>query len=152
MPKTKTKNKNSVGRPEDLIKDQDFPENWQIQILELYKEGASNVEIKSLIYDWRGSFSNDLWDRWILDEEEFSEIIKIGKLLSKCWWENQGRTNLQTQNYSYTGWYMNMKNRFGWKDNRDLNLGGQKDNPVQIIDPSKMSEEELNAYLSEELN
>jgi hypothetical protein len=102
----------------------DLKEGWQVIVLELYTIGASDVEIKAEIYKMRGSFSNDLWDRWIKDEDEFSETIKIGKMLSEAWWHKEGRTNLTKSNFNYTGWYMNMKNRFGWADNQKIENNG----------------------------
>lgn len=107
-----------VGRPLEGI--EKLPEGWYNQVLVLYKEGASDVEVKALIYEWRGSFSNDLWERWIKDIEEFSETIKAGKMLSEAWWAKTGRKNLENKDFSYTGWYMNMKNRFGWKDKTEV--------------------------------
>jgi hypothetical protein len=111
-----------VGRPKEPL---NLWEGWQKQILELYKVGASDVEIKSLIYFNRGSFSNDLWDRWLKEEEEFSETIKAGKMLSNAWWEIQGRSNLKTKEFNFVGWYMNMKNRFGWADNSKTEHSGE---------------------------
>jgi hypothetical protein len=70
----------AAGRPKEGI--ESLPENWYIQVIDLYKEGASDVEIKALIYEKRGSFSNDLWDRWIAEIPEFSEVITKGRLLS----------------------------------------------------------------------
>tara|TARA_R110000772_G_scaffold120327_5_gene226535 strand:- start:12839 stop:13219 length:381 start_codon:yes stop_codon:yes gene_type:complete len=109
-----------TGRPQAPL---DLPKGWQDIVLALYKEGASQVEIKALIYDWRGSFSNDLWDRWNKDEPEFSEVIKVGLMLSQAWWERNGRQNIANKEFNYTGWYMNMKNRFGWRDRRDVTSG-----------------------------
>ena len=105
---------NPEGRPkEDLTS---LPETWYLEVLELYQQGASDVEIKGLIYEWRGSFSNDLWDRWMKEEPEFSETIKTGKILSESWWHKEGRTSLRDKDFMNTGWYMQMKNRYGWKD------------------------------------
>lgn len=129
-----------AGRPESTLSD--LPENWYNYILELYKEGAADIEVKALIYQWRGSFSNDLWDRWLKDEPQFSETIKTGRLLSESWWNKEGRSSLRDKDFSYTGWYMNMRNRFGWQDKTDLTTNG-KDLPaatppvINIISPNK---------------
>lgn len=110
-----------------------LPENWYNSILNLYKEGASDVEVKALIYEWRGSFSNDLWDRWIKEEAQFSETIKTGKIISEAWWSKNGRTNLENKDFSFTGWYMNMKNRFGWADRTDTTTKGKEIKHTTII-------------------
>jgi hypothetical protein len=119
------------GRPKAIF---DLPENWYNEVLSLYKEGASDVEIKALIYQWRGSFSNDLWERWIKEEEQFSETIKMGKLISEAWWSKSGRKNLENRDFNYTGWYMNMKNRFGWTDKQAVDITSQGDKMTPPIE------------------
>jgi len=114
-----------AGAPKKTI--DTLPKNWYNDVLDLYKVGASDVEVKALIYSWRGSFSNDLWDRWIDEEKEFSETIKIGKIISEAWWSRNGRTNLENNKFNFTGWYMNMKNRFNWTDRQDHTT---KDAPI----------------------
>lgn len=97
--KTHIEEETLIGRPrEDLTS---LPLNWYDEVLDMYKEGASDVEVKALIYEWRGSFSNDLWERWIADEEQFSETIKMGKLMSESWWQKQGRTNLKNKRLQF---------------------------------------------------
>jgi len=121
------------GRPKAEF---DLPQDWYIEIFSLYKEGASDVEIKALIYQWRGSFSNDLWDRWIKEEEQFSETIKMGKLISEAWWSKSGRKNLENRDFNYTGWYMNMKNRFNWTDKQAIDvttLGDKVTPPIEWL-------------------
>lgn len=133
---------NPVGRPKENI---DLPEGWYNDVLNLYKVGASDVEIKALIYNTRGSFSNDLWERWMNEEPEFSETIKVGKILSEAWWSKTGRTSLENKDFSYTGWYMNMKNRFGWKDKSEVEQNTTiKD---ETIDTSTLSDAELRALV-----
>jgi hypothetical protein len=114
--------KHAGGRPKEAM---ELWEGWYDEVLGMYQEGCSDVEIKALVYHHRGSFSNDLWERWIKEEEQFSETIRVGKILSEAWWAKQGRTNLRTKEFNYTGWYMNMRNRFGWKDKTETELSGE---------------------------
>jgi len=115
-------NKNAVGnnggRPK--IEVSSLWDNWYNDILDLYSEGASDVEIRALIIDKCGFGSYPLWDRWLNEDGEFSEVIKHGRMLANAWWERSGRKNLKDKDFNYTGWYMNMKNRFGWKDKNEL--------------------------------
>jgi len=105
---------------------------WEKEVLKLYSEGASDVEIKGLIWQKHGSFSNDLWDRFMIEEPIFSETIKMGRLLSEVWWQKDGRTSLRDKDFNYTGWYMNMKNRFGWKDRQDTTSGDEPIKPTIV--------------------
>lgn len=116
----------AAGRPKSNL---DLPKGWQDEVLNLYKEGASDVEIKALIYEWRRSYSNDLWERWMKEEPEFSETIKVGKMLAESWWSRSGRAGLKDREFNYTGWYMNMKNRYGWKDKQEV------DNTHRVVTP-----------------
>lgn len=114
------------GRPKEDLST--LPDGWQAFIINLYSEGGSDVEVKALIHSWRDTFSNDLWSRWMEEEPDFSKTIKRGRELCAAWWEHIGRKNLKDREFSYTGWYMNMKNRFGWADNQktDITTGGDK--------------------------
>jgi hypothetical protein len=132
--------KNQGGRPPYTLND--LWSGWYDDILELYSQGASDVEIRVLIYEKTNKkikCSYDLWERWLSEEPEFSETIKMGKQISEAWWTKTGRINLDSERFSYTGWYMNMKNRFGWADNikQDHTTQGEK---VGSIDLSKWIE------------
>lgn len=100
---------NKVGRPslynDELCK----------KIIPLLKQGASIEEIGleldvgySTIYDWMHKYP------------KFSEAIKKGREFSKGWWMKEGRNNLGNKNFSATLWFMNMRNRFGWSNNQEM--------------------------------
>ena len=108
-----------LSRPKQKV-ESELWDGWYNDILKLYKEGASDVEIKALIYERKGSFSNNLWERWMEEEPQFWETIKMGRLLSEAWWNRKGRKGLENKEFNYTGWYMNMKNRFGWADKQEI--------------------------------
>ena len=113
-----------VGRPR--IELSDLPENWKEKCLTLAEEGASIVELSVML-----EISRDTFYALSEREEEFSDTVKRCKELSEAWWERSGRTNLMNKEFNYTGWYMNMKNRFGWRDKteQDINHSGN----VQFI-------------------
>ena len=117
-----------MGRPKKDLSE--LPKDWYTQVLSEMQQGASLEEIKTLL-----NISNDLHTRWMKDEEEYSETIKRGIELSKAWWMKQGRANLQNKDFSATLWYMNMKNRFGWKDKSetDITSGGEKINFINSV-------------------
>ena len=111
------------GRPQSPF---DLPEEWQDEIMDLYNEGASDVEIKALIHNWRGTFSDDLWDRWLLDEPEFSGTIKKGRKLSESWWQQLGREGANAKRpINAVMWIFNMKNRFQWADRTKSEHSGE---------------------------
>lgn len=114
-----------VGRPR--IELENLGKDWEQRMLNLAKEGASIVELAVEL-----GISKDTFYALSEREPEFSDSVKICKDLSENWWEKQGRTNLQNKHFNYTGWYMNMKNRFGWKDRNDITTN-DKDVTMPIL-------------------
>ena len=88
-------------------------------VIDLMQEGASQQEVLAVL-----DISNDTFYRWKKENEEFSETIKRGVQLSQGWWERQGRVSLKDREFNYTGWYMNMKNRFKWADKQEVKNEG----------------------------
>lgn len=120
------KDKNPVGKPRETVEDR-LPNNWRSYIIEEMSEGASLIEIKAYF-----GISNNLHTRWMKDETEYRETIKEGVYKSEAWWIKQGRKNLKDRDFSAVLWYMNMKNRFGWKDRQDVTTN-DKELPQPIL-------------------
>lgn len=116
------KEQSKGGRP--LI---ELPPDYELIMLELAKEGASIVELSVAL-----SISRDTFYEISKRDTKFSDTIKKCKELSEAWWERSGRTNLMNKEFNYTGWYMNMKNRFNWKDRQDVTTN-DKDMPTPIL-------------------
>ena len=62
------------------------------------------------------------WLQWEQEHPEFNSAIRYGEMLSRGWWEEQGRTNIKNTYFNNTLYMMNMQNRFQWT--RKLDFGG----------------------------
>lgn len=122
-----------AGRPSKYL-----PEMCE-RAVALMAEGASLHEVAGDL-----GITHETLNEWRKDPEkpDFSEAINTGIGLSRAWWERNGRLNLKDKDFSYTGWYMNMKNRFGWTDRQEV--GGMGGGPIahkitverRIVDPA----------------
>lgn len=99
------------------------------KVIEMMRDGMSITEIayhlnvaKSTVYEW------------IDNQAEFSSAIKAGKDFSEGWWMTKGRENISTKEFNSTLWYMNMKNRFGWKDKQESEVGLSESLMQKVID------------------
>lgn len=107
-------------------------------LIELMSEGASIEEIclelrvcKQTLYNWF---------------EQYPELLdakKTGLDFAHGWWMREGRKNLQNKEFNYGGWYMNMKNRFGWTDRQHI------EQKQTNIDLSGLTTEEIKDLLNE---
>ena len=95
------------------------------KIVDLMSEGASIQEVCLEL----GICKQTLYN-WIEEHPEFLDSKKKGEWFSEGWWMREGRINLQNSKFNYTGWYMNMKNRFGWADKTDVTTGGNPITPI----------------------
>lgn len=118
------------GRPKRTLEDvnkyiaENYSEykNFKDLIQAEMSNGASLTEVKALM-----NLSTTQYKRFKAESQEFNLSIKKGIRFSKAWWLRNGRENLKSKDFSYTGWYMNMKNRFNWRDKNetDITSGGQ---------------------------
>ncbi len=115
----KKEDKKPVGRP--LITLEDLGDRWKERMFNLAKEGASIIELAVMLDIARSTFY-ELSER----DKEFSNTVKKCKELCEVWWVKKGRISLENKDFSYTGWYMNMKNRFNWKDKQDITSNDQE--------------------------
>ncbi|WP_157628327.1 hypothetical protein [Rhizobium leguminosarum] len=122
---------NSVGRPLTTIAD--LAENWRDIMHTIYADGGSDAEVKvALAIPPSRAISNMLWDDLQAREPEFSEAIREGRILAEMWWQRKGREGLFTYEgvkFSSQLWFINMKNRFGWKDKQEVEHSADKDAP-----------------------
>ena len=60
------------------------------------------------------------------DRDEFSDTVKRAKLKIECGYE------CDLKKHGRTGTIFALKN-FGWRDQQDINHGGQKENPLSVV-------------------
>lgn len=128
-----------MARPKRTLADAEklLPVNYKEEILLMYAEGFSDVEIQAYLFKKIGVISFKLWDRWRKEEKEFGDTIKYGQLLSEAWWRTHGREQLKNKEFNNVLWYMNMKNRFGWTDNQNVKHSGTIEHVGIIRTPEK---------------
>lgn len=96
-------------------------------VVALMSEGASKIEVAHEI-----GISGETLNEWSKDNPDFSAAIKAGEAASHAWWLSKGRKNLENKDFSATLWYMNMKNRHGWRDKTEL-TGNGPDGALNIM-------------------
>ena len=91
-------------------------------------EGASIIELSVDL-----EISRDTFYALSERDDDFSDTVKKCKTLSEAWWVRKGRKNLDNKEFSYTGWYMNMKNRFNWADKQETKHTGDLNTTVTLF-------------------
>lgn len=97
---------------QNLVKDfSELPEDWAEYAMTQAEEGASKAEIIAYLkvpYTRHAIF--------MADYPEYKEVFEYCAIKYEAWWVSQGRINLKTKEFNHVLWYMNMKNRFKWRD------------------------------------
>lgn len=92
---------------------QSLPEGWQEVTIDIYKDGGGDEEVQAELGMTQGAFLE------LLEHEDFGSLIRTGRKWQKAWWLRWGRKNLTTRGANYSGWFMQMKNLFGWTDKQE---------------------------------
>ncbi len=106
-----------MGRPKKTL--DDLPKDWKDKIYKFFLNGYSKAEIAHEI-----ALKCTTFKEFEKREKDFSATIKKYSKLSEGWWVKQGRENLKSKEFNPVLWYMNMKNRFGWKDKQEIKHDG----------------------------
>lgn len=99
----------------------DLPRDWELVVLEHYYKGASDQEVAMEL-----GIAMTTFNKLYRQDDAFHEIVDDGRGLSMAWWYKQGRENLHNKSFNYTGWFQNMKNRYGWADKAEISDGANK--------------------------
>lgn len=101
------------------------------------KEGLSFESFGATI-----GVARDAVYEWAKKHPEFSEAKRIGTDESLLWWEKQAKFGLWTDRegmqFNTTLWVFSMKNKHGWRDNKDI-----KSSREITLKIGEMPEEEL---------
>lgn len=93
------------------------------EIIQYMRDGKSLAEFAAHI-----NVARDTVNEWANVHPEFSAAKKHAIELSEAWWTSQGRIALREREFNHVLWYMNMKNRFGWRDKQEIEM----DNKIHI--------------------
>ena len=97
------------------------PEMCQ-QAIDFMSKGFSKAETSAEL-----GISRETLNQWEKSNDEFSDAIKEGERQSALWWAKMGMAGMtgKVPGFNATIWIFNMKNRHGWADKQEINLGGK---------------------------
>jgi len=116
-----------VGRPTK------YKPEYCDKVIEVMEKGFSKEAVAGHI-----GISKDTLYRWVKKHDEFSDAIKRGVEISRVFWEELGIEMVTAGQGNSTAWIFNMKNRFGWKDKREIS--GDSDRPLGVVVLPKLNE------------
>lgn len=119
---------NKVGRPTKYKK-----EYCEVAI-NVMKRGFSKEAVAGHLH-----ISKDTLYRWVNKHKEFSDAIKRGVEYSRIFWEELGIEMVTAGQGNSTAWIFNMKNRFSWKDKKELT--GKNGAPLGVVVLPEVHEE-----------
>jgi len=128
--------KRAVGRPTSY--DPAFCET----VVKLGQQGYGKAEIAEALGVSRQSLEN-----WMETHEEFFDALTRAMSASQAWWEGQARSGIRCPTASFNaalfGKVMAARFPHEWREQKDVNVGGQKDGvPIQTESKVELSPEE----------
>lgn len=132
--KKKTTKKKSVGRGR--------PTKYRKEYCQLLEDHmASGLSLES--FGGVVGVCEDTVHEWCKKHADFSESKRKGVAASRVFWEKlgvdhivnrtdsirnpDGSTQSKSRSLNSSAWIFNMKNRFGWRDKKDIELDGDLD-------------------------
>jgi len=106
-PEIKKKTPLKTGRPSS------YRDNFPKIVTDEMAKGCAIVEVCKAL-----DISKDTFYRYVKTRSEFSDAYKKGLNLSEAWWVHEAHISMRDRTFNAVLWYMNMKNRFGWHDQK----------------------------------
>ena len=129
------------------------------EVIKYMSKGYSKEACAGLFGISKQTFYN-----WASKHPEFLDAIKRGETASLLYWERTGLEGVQSGNkFNATVWIFNMKNRFGWRDKKELGIESKIDADISLdqnekaqvdfaLKVGKMSDEELRQFIRSRQN
>lgn len=92
-----------------------LPPKWEVTVATKYASGCSDEEVCREL-----KMSMTTFRRFYGADPGFRQAVDDGRGVAKAWWLEMGRVNLNNKQFNYTGWFQNMKNRYGWADKSEV--------------------------------
>lgn len=135
---TKAAEKRPVGRPSE------YDPAYCERVIALGKEGKSRAEIASALECSRQTLA-----AWEAAHPEFLSALQRAKDEELAWWEAKAREGLDNPKFNAAIWAKSVNGRFPKEPYRDrVQVTGANDGPVQTVDLSGLSDEQLSALES----
>lgn len=100
-------------------------------VIEYMAKGYSKQAVAGVI-----EISVDTLYEWAKKHKDFSDAISIGEAKARLWFDNVLANHLthnkNGQQINGQVYALNMKNRFGFSDKKEIDLGGDKDKALEI--------------------
>lgn len=102
------------------------------EVGKLFREGCSIEEIAYEI-----DVHVDTIAEWQKVHPEFSAAMKKGRKFAEGRWMKDGRVNIHNKEFNTALWYINMKNRYGWTDKKEIKQEVKSEVSVEVSEANE---------------